>query len=163
MAKGASGIGGGGGGSATFKGTGPFDRSVTGTNNIKVTGQSEQWESITRTPGSYEILYNDNGTTKRQTVKGYLVEQSGRLFGFTDTDGEDGYTITDIKTGMAIDRTHPKTDNYAIGKSRVLTGKSGYAVKDALLLFGDRMAHNNGLKQRLQQMENNFNDTKKRR
>ena len=148
---------------AARRAAGAFDAAVRGTNNVKTTGPAESWEGISRTPGSYEILYNDNGTTKRQRVKGYLVEQSGRLFGFTDTDGEDGFTITDIKTGMAIDRTHPKTDYTGIGTYRTITGKSGYAVKDALLLFGDRMAHNNGLKQRLQQLENNFNDTKKRR
>lgn len=150
----------GGGGNAGGAGGGAFDASLRGTNNVKITGQAEVWESIKRTPASYEVLYDNNGTLERQRTQGYVVEQSGRLFGFTDTPGEDGYTITDLKTGLAIDRTHPKTDYYAIGKSRTISGKSGYAVKDALLLFGDRMSHNPNLKSQLLTMEKRFDNVK---
>ena len=93
--------------------------------------------------GTFEIIKERNGDVSREKTKGYIIKNGDRAYGI-NVDGNK-YRITDLKTGMLIDGN----------------ADSFYSVKNAILLFQDRMAYDN-FKKGVKQAEERFKKTKRR-
>lgn len=93
-----------------------------GLNDVRTKGNLIEDKFTPHISGTYDII-TGNREIKRES--GYITEFNGRLYGFTET--EEGYDITDIRSGRLI------------GKSN---GKGMWSVRDTILTFNDTASKN---------------------